>query len=261
MDCQEVAEILDAYALGAAERSEGRGLEEHVGDCLRCWEELNKAQRTAALLALSLPVADAPDHLRERIMRKVASQGWWGRTIPVLLPRLRLARPMVASFAGVAVLGFAAFMQTEMSNLRGDNSALELKVARVDSDLEQARQVEAVLLAGDSQQVPINPASTTSGATGAYHWSAATGIGVIFLTNMPPLTWGSSYQAWFTFGDAAISAGTCFTVGGFCRFEVDLSVMSAPPDAVGISVEPLGGSGEPTGGWVMFAAVQERQQP
>lgn len=68
MDCREVAELLDAYALGAAEREEDLAVREHVADCVRCWDELTDAQRTAALLALAVPLQHAGPSLRQRVI-------------------------------------------------------------------------------------------------------------------------------------------------------------------------------------------------
>jgi len=53
MDCEQIAEMLDAYALGAADAKEAAAIEGHVADCVRCWASLGEAQRTAASLALS----------------------------------------------------------------------------------------------------------------------------------------------------------------------------------------------------------------
>lgn len=68
MDCQEVRELLDAYALGAAEQAEAEGLERHVADCVRCWHVLNEAQRTTVLLSLAVAIEEAPPSLRDRIL-------------------------------------------------------------------------------------------------------------------------------------------------------------------------------------------------
>jgi anti-sigma factor RsiW len=42
INCEQVQEMLDAYALGAAEAADASAIEEHVGDCVRCWEELTR---------------------------------------------------------------------------------------------------------------------------------------------------------------------------------------------------------------------------
>ncbi len=67
MKCEQVRDLLDAYALGAAEADEANALEEHVADCVRCWSSLNEAQRAAASIALSTVLLRAPDMKLERI--------------------------------------------------------------------------------------------------------------------------------------------------------------------------------------------------
>ncbi len=67
MECKEIRDLLDAYALGAAEVDEANTVEEHVVDCVRCWSYLNEAQRAAASIALSTVLQQAPDMMLERI--------------------------------------------------------------------------------------------------------------------------------------------------------------------------------------------------
>jgi predicted anti-sigma-YlaC factor YlaD len=67
MECKEIRDLLDAHALGAAEADEANAVDEHVGDCVRCWSSLNEAQRAAASIALSTVLQRAPDMKLERI--------------------------------------------------------------------------------------------------------------------------------------------------------------------------------------------------
>ena len=120
-DCHEVMDILDAYALGAVGRGEARVLERHVADCIRCWEELNKAQRTAALLALSIPMTEAPSHLGERIMDAAQGKGQETGFATGIFQRLRFTPPVAAGALGcaaLAALAFTALMQFQMGDLR-----------------------------------------------------------------------------------------------------------------------------------------------
>jgi anti-sigma factor RsiW len=71
MDCEQVKELLDAYALGAAEPEEAAALEEHMEDCARCWHSLSEAQRAAAAIALSANLCRAPESLRRNILAEV----------------------------------------------------------------------------------------------------------------------------------------------------------------------------------------------
>jgi anti-sigma factor RsiW len=71
MDCEQVKELLDAYALGAAEPDEAAALEEHMEDCARCWHSLSEAQRAAATIALSANICRAPESLRRNILAEI----------------------------------------------------------------------------------------------------------------------------------------------------------------------------------------------
>lgn len=71
MDCEHVKELLDAYALGAAEPDEAAAIEEHIEDCARCWQSFSEAQRAAAALALSANICRAPESLRGNILAEI----------------------------------------------------------------------------------------------------------------------------------------------------------------------------------------------
>lgn len=71
MDCDQVKELLDAYALGAAEPEEAAALEEHMEDCARCWDSLSEAQRAAAAVAFSANLCRAPESLRRKVLAEI----------------------------------------------------------------------------------------------------------------------------------------------------------------------------------------------
>ncbi|TET95070.1 MAG: hypothetical protein E3J29_07465 [Dehalococcoidia bacterium] len=74
MECKEVGELLDAYALGALGPEETGPIEEHLADCLRCWEHLKEAQKAAALLVLAVPLEQPREELRRRIIAQAAKE-------------------------------------------------------------------------------------------------------------------------------------------------------------------------------------------
>jgi anti-sigma factor (TIGR02949 family) len=71
MDCDQVRELLDAYALGATEPEEAAALEEHMDDCARCWSSFSEVQRAAAAIALSANIHQAPESLRTNILAEI----------------------------------------------------------------------------------------------------------------------------------------------------------------------------------------------
>jgi len=258
MDCSEVRDLLDAYALGAAEKGESRALEEHVADCVRCWDELNKAQRTAALLSLAVAIEEAPPALRERVLARArreerprAGIGGFG---PLFRRRGWLAAAGAWAVAAVAALALAAFLQVQMDDLRGDNRQLERQVSRSDQMVEQQRQVMAVLTAPDVREVTL-PSTPESPALGVYYWSRATRMGFLVCNNLPKIEEGQVYQAWFLTGGKAVSAGTFEYWNGIGQLPMDLSVLDGPPEAIALSIEGAGGSDRPTGQMLLWGSL------
>jgi anti-sigma factor RsiW len=74
MKCADVGKLLDAYALGAIGAEETDVIEEHLTDCLRCWDHLQESQKAAALLFLAVPLKEPREELRRRIMAQAARE-------------------------------------------------------------------------------------------------------------------------------------------------------------------------------------------
>jgi len=265
MDCRQVMELLDAYALGATDQGEARAIEGHVADCVRCWEEFSKSQQTAALLALALPIQPVPERVGRRLMEAAAREQPKGRREPRagLFGRVRLSWPALAaamSLAGIAALAFATFLQVQMNDLRDDKTALAEQVQNTNTELarqlDTEKQMFAVLSAPDTLKVPLSPVSTAAPVLSAsviYNWSAQSRKGFMLCQDLPPLSGDQVYQVWFTSKGDAHSAGTFRTDDGSCQMAMDLSFLRARPEGLGISVEQAGGSARPTNDWLLYA--------
>lgn len=271
MDCTEIIELLDAYALGAAAKPEAESIERHVADCVRCWEELNEAQRAAALIALSLPIHSPPDSLGRRILaaaqrdtrRKSRSRHpvIGGAIAPRRSPWLAASWSLAA--AGVAALVFASFLQVQMADLRHEKNDLAQQVSDLrahneaaDAQLEQQRQIMAVLSHPDTQSVPMTPVSSSSRASAVYGWSRSGGQAFILCQGLPALEAGQVYQAWFAIGNDYVPARIFSTSDGTCLIPMDVGWLTGRPNGIGITIEPDGGSGQPSGQWVLYAAFE-----
>jgi Anti-sigma-K factor rskA len=267
MNCDEARELLDAYAIGALEQSETDEVARHLESCLACWEELRKSQRTASLLALSVPIHQAPPGLRERLMaqaeREASGVAMVDRGVVPLWERLRpglRTTARAAALAGVIALVFSGFLQIQMSGLRGDKNDLEDQLSAASTELEQQRQIMSVLSASDTRKVPIEASITNSSAESVYNWSGESDTGFIVCSDFPSLPGGSVYQAWFTAGGgSAEPIATFVPQDGRCQIPIDMSRLAWRPAGIGISVEPEGGSLRPSG-WVAFASFERDAQ-
>jgi anti-sigma-K factor RskA len=264
MNCDEAAELLDAYAVGALEKSESNELMRHVAGCLNCLEELSKSERTAGLLALAVPIQKAPAHLRDRLMAQAGREGGAATHRLPLWQRLRpgwRSTARAVGLAGVVALAFSAFLQVQMSGLRGDKNDLEQQLTATGAELEQQRQIVAVLSAPDTRKVPMEAATIRSQAESVYNWSRQNDTGFIVCHNFPPLPVGSVYQVWFTAeAGSAEPVATFVPQDGGCQIPMDMSRLDWRPAGIGISVEPEGGSVRPSSRWFAYASFEREAQ-
>ena len=138
-----------------------------------------------------------------------------------------------------------AALQATLEATQGENQVLRRELAARDETLAQFRQPGAVTIAiGDATGEHPTAAGTLT-------MNRATGQAALDVANLPPLHEGTTYQAWMIVGGAPVSAGT---------FAVDAAgqghhVIAAAPgtfEAVGVSLEPAGGSEQPTPGNIIL---------
>jgi len=261
MDCDQVRDMVDAYALGAVEAADGRALEEHIADCVRCWEELTKAQRTAALLALASPLSDAPAGLEARIMEAAARERRRERSKATpLLRRISLGWPAVAAGLGVAAaaaLAFASFLQIQMNDLRNDKDELAQQMESTQEVVQGQAQVITISAAEDTRQMVMARVAGPEGAWGEYFWSRSAGGGFIVCHAMPAPPEGQVYQAWFELDGKVVAAGTFApSEDGGCVFPMDPEEPVRGAEGVGVSQEKVGGSESPSGEWMIYAPFE-----
>ncbi|WPP32972.1 anti-sigma factor [Streptomyces sp. CL7] len=244
----ELHTLTGAYALHALDADERTAFERHLRHCAPCAAEVAEFAATAARLGLA--VADAPrPELREQVLRRVSEvrQDPPRAAGPVVGARLSRALrgagrwALAACVAAAAGLGGVAAWQHE----------------RADSAREQARRAEqrvdelaAVLAAPDARTVT---ARLDGGATGTVVVSRNRDRAVFVASGMRPPPEGRVYQLWYDDHGAMRSAGlmnpTRTTQAVLLRGGLDGA------SGVGVTVEPAGGSAEPTSAPVALLAL------
>ena len=269
MDCSEIRDIIDAYALGAGLPEEAAEIESHVAECVRCWDELAKSQRTAALLALSAPMKDVPEGLEDRIMaiaRREAAVGERPERRQPLLQRLRLSWGATAAGLGVASLAaftFAGVLQAQVNDLKSDNSRMESQMSGANQELEgrvrdanaAADNAEAMLIAviSDSPQgVEMKPAGQAQ-ASVRYGWSSDGRDGWVTCEHLEDAPDGMVYQVWLQEDTVSAHIVTFTPEDGKCLLTIDLSALTMAPTGVGLSLEKLGVTSGGPDHWLDYA--------
>ncbi|HEX9123568.1 MAG TPA: zf-HC2 domain-containing protein [Actinomycetota bacterium] len=148
MNCLIVREQLPEFALGVLSPEERAGLERHLAWCAGCRKEAGELGGAAATFAFTLPQAEPPVGLADRIVTAIRQTAG----APGTRRRLRtVAAATVAAMVAVAGLGWGAVMAGRAERF-ADRAALAQQ-QKVD-DLERFRR--ALALRGLGSGLPVD---------------------------------------------------------------------------------------------------------
>ncbi|MCF2129337.1 anti-sigma factor [Strepomyces sp. STD 3.1] len=234
-----------AYTLHALPPDEEAAFEHHLASCAACREEADALAATAALLAAGQLRAPSPE-VRRRVLAQIGTVPQERDVAPdrdleqaaALAARRRrrgqraLAFALAASVAAAAALGGIAWWQH----------------SEADTAREQIREAEAgaealagVLAASDAT---ISTTTLSDGATASVVTSRSEGEAAFIAAGLPPLSGDQVYELWYGRGDEHWPAGLLPGTGGDVAHVMEGPLSKAT--AVGITVEPAGGSPQPT---------------
>ncbi|WP_250400965.1 anti-sigma factor [Streptomyces cellostaticus] len=227
-----------AYALHALSDEEHAAFERHLADCEACAQETAELSATAARLGLAATVTPSAA-LRGQVLRRISSvrqvpPGTTG-TRPVragrrarLLSRWALA----ACLAAAATLGGTTVWQHQ----RAEDALRQARSAR-----QGTAEIAAVLAAPDAR---TRTADLGDGATGSVVVSRERDRAVFVASGMARPAGGKVYQLWYDDDGTMRSAG--FMDPGRTDQAVLLRGGVDGASGMGVTVEPAGGSAEPS---------------
>jgi anti-sigma-K factor RskA len=222
MTCDQIEELIAAYALDALSEDDLAQADAHLAGCRRHDQALAEYRRVVDRLGVEMePSAGLRTRLLAAFDAEAASQA---PARPVAISGWRRAaerRPAFWMAAAAVLLAAAAGLATWGLVLQFDEGAAGARVSA---------------FAGDA-------------GTGQLIYLPDDRIAVLQLDLQPPDA-GHSYQAWGIFDGRPVSLGL-LPDAGVAAFNHDLS----DAQAVAISVEPLGGSDQPTTEPILVAAL------
>src|SRR5438270_166625 len=263
MDRDEIKELGALYAIGALDPNAAREVEAYLraapADERREIEELREV---AALLPLALPTTPVPPQLKERLLSRLnqplasesanqISTTASPRVIPFTPPvrtESQAARwLLVAATVTLAVLSSLLFWQNSRLRLQFDDLTRQV-------DLQSAQlttqQQELNRIASPSTRVIALTGEAAPQASAKLIWDTARQEWVIYFDNLPSAPPDKDYQLWYITQDASKISAQVFRPDAQGHFELRLSVpQSLAPRlaATAVSLEPKGGSAQPTG--------------
>ncbi len=229
-----VIELLPGYALDCLDEEDRLLVTEHLAVCPACRAELMSYQGVADQLAMAVPCSEPPADLRRRLMLHVQparpraiSQprpAWWqqlGRSLRVLQhPAWGVAS--VALILALVVSNVLLWQQVNRPGIASDGQGMR-----------------SLALAGTA-------AAPT--ATGVVVISMNGEYGTLVVDRLPVLDKAQQYQLWLM-RDGKRTSGAVFSVSqdGYNSVPILAPEPLTRYSSFGITIEPSGGSPDPTG--------------
>ncbi|HSK98901.1 MAG TPA: anti-sigma factor [Rubrobacteraceae bacterium] len=232
MDRARFEELMDSYVLGALTEEERLEFEEHLASYPERQSEVDELSATAGLLALYPEEREPPEDLRGRIMHVVEAesperpQQAERRTVFGRLGELLSARSLALGAAALLVVGLFSWNMV----LRSDVQELQSRV----QEMQVSRDARMITLEGPGLEQGAHVELIVAGDDRA----------ILMAENMPPVPEGKTCMIW-VIDDAVPKPGGLFDP----KPEAVAAVVEEPlggADAVAITVEPEGGSPQPT---------------
>lgn len=233
----EVHTLAAPYALHALPDDEVERFERHLEQCSSCRDEVDEIREVAARLGAAEAVAP-PDELKQRVLAEIA----WVRPLPPLVEPTstppgtsdrstwRRWWPRMSVAAAAALLVVAGVLTSLLADAN----------RQLDQDDRLSAEIQQVATAPDLQHTT----QRSDGNKAVVMSSRSADAAVVMPVRMDAVPDDRVYQAWFIHGDDIRSAGVMRSEGGTTK---PLAVHGlGEATQVGITVEPEGGSEQPT---------------
>lgn len=254
--------LTGAYALNAIDSAERADFERHALSNPETLEEVRSLSATAALLAYGTPAQAPPVELKTNVMaairnsrqlpasqvvRDISSGKRSSRSEPNVRDR-RKWMPVISAaaalvlFAGVGLGGWAIGQNSS----HGDQ-AKELSAAQ--------SQQQAVLAIMASPDAKVATTAIANGGTVTVASSLTANQAAVMVKDLPKAPAGKTYELWFISATGAVPAGF---MGDLNPSSASMQVLEGPlrgATHIGITVEPAGGSPQPTTTPILVQAI------
>jgi anti-sigma-K factor RskA len=220
----DIHHLSGAYALDAVDDIERARFEQHLAECDDCRTEVDSLREAAVLLS-ETTLATPPPALRASVLTGISQV----RPLPPVVHRTPVVHrrwfPLLVAAAVVAILGVGAAVWQPWTPSQ-------------DSSLTAA---ERVLTAPDAQSVAVDLGEAGRATVTR---SESVGRAVITTEDMAPAPTGKVFELWLQSDEGEMLPAGLMPPGE--DNQVVLEGDAASATAVGITVEPEGGSPEPT---------------
>ncbi|MFE6644987.1 anti-sigma factor domain-containing protein [Nocardioides sp. NPDC057772] len=236
MNAHDIHALSGAYAVDALDDIERARFEEHLAACADCRDEVASLRDSAWMLGSLTDTAPSPE-LRDRLLAGIKEI----RPLPPEIPAIHEDVPERSeTSSGRRRLGWRAFAAAAaVLAVVGTGTVAAVELIRDDSS-QTMTTAERVLSAKDATTVAVD---LPGKARARVVRSVSENRAVLVTSGMPAAPAGKVYELWLQHDDVMVPAGL-MPAGSDQTFVLEGDAADA--SAAGITVEPEGGSDEPT---------------
>jgi anti-sigma-K factor RskA len=233
MNCNELREYYELYAIGVAEDPERSEIRAHLNrQCEVCMQGIKQAREVATLLGGSAAPSEPSPRLRRRILASVGVEdkrfGW--------TPWLAAALAM-SMFAVVYFAGQNGETLRELARARD-------QMGRQQSELSHLNEAFAILNGADTKVVTFGEGEKQP-PKGRVFMNKSMGV-LLIANNLPKAPAGKAYEMWIIpKGGKPIPAGMFYSDDNGSAMHMQRNV-DPNADLVAVTLEPEAGSQQPT---------------
>jgi anti-sigma-K factor RskA len=239
MSEEHVIDLLPGYVLESLDNEDLLKVARHLSHCSACWKELMTYQETIRQLAKSVPLVTPPSDLKQKVLRKVEKNAFHS----ISKPSIKSAQPtffdaLRAFIANPIGLAFSLLSLFLVLFLGINNITLGQQVKNLHIQIPQDN-IHVIQLQGTAE------APNASGYLMIFKNET---YGALAVKEAPALDLNHQYQLWLIQNGKRTSGGV-FSVNqnGYGVLEISADQPLANFESFGITIEPNGGSSQPTG--------------
>ncbi len=271
MDEGKFTELAALYALGALDGEELREFEHYLRTAsAEEQRELRELTEVSALLPLALPPTPVPAHLKARLIARINNEPEEAKTSPTPAKVLEFTprrerfsffdwfnwQPVLTT-ATLLLAITSGLLLWQNSQVARERDQLAQQVAQL-SQLNVASQKQLDELVSQTTKFVSLAGKEAPNANAKVFWDTTHNEWVVYIFNLPAAPADKDYQLWYITSDQQKVSAKVFGTDAKGRTELRIALpQNVAPRiaATAVTLEPKGGSPQPTSGLYLVGQV------
>ncbi len=260
MTQSEARELIPLHALGALDAATASAVEDYLGQApLEERREAAEFGEVAALLPFALLSPSVSNTLKNQLLERISEDLSERQTTSQVLefkPKSHVEARHSSSFTQWLAIAASLILAAASAFLFWQNRQLRDERATIAQQLQDAQHEINRMLAPSTRIITLGGKEAPQ-ASAKLIWDTTRAEWVMQVFNLPAPPAGMDYQLWYVTRDAKISAAV-FRPNAQGRHELRLSLpagIASNLAATAVTLEPQGGSPQPTGKFYLLAQI------